>query len=99
MKEFLLHLQAFPGLVMKAVNGFVAGISLQLSSAKGAIIFIIVILCIADIWVDGKFGILKYSIEQGTGLLKAIFDILKDVGVSVLAVVAVIYFIHTQKKA
>ena len=99
MAAFLAHLKAFPAAVMAAINGFVAGLALQISTAKGAIFLIIVILLIADVIVDGKLGAIKYSIEQGTGLLKAIFDILKDVGVSTLAILAVIYAVHISKKA
>jgi hypothetical protein len=98
MTEFLTHLKLFPSKVMAAINGLIDGLKVQMSTAKGAIFLIIVVLLIADVLVDGKLNVLKFSIEQGTGLFKAIFDILKDVGVSVLAVVAVIYFIHTQKK-
>ena len=99
MAAFLAHLKQFPVAVMAAINGFVAGVALKISTAKGAIFVIIVVLLLADVWVDGKFGVIKYSIEQGTGLLKAIFDILKDVGVSTLAILAVIYAVHISKKA
>lgn len=96
---FFSHVAALPVKFMEVINSLIKALEIQISSAKGAIILIVIVLIILDIIFDGKIGAIRFSIENGTGLLKAIFDILKDVGAGVLATLAVVYAIHASKKA
>lgn len=99
MKEFLASIALLPGKLMNLIHGFIDGLVLQVSTAKGAIILFIVVILVADILVEGKLGAIKHAVQEGTGLLKAIFDILKEVGVSTLAVLAVAYAVYVSKKS
>lgn len=89
MNEFLVHLKALPAKIMGMINAFIAGITAQVSTGKGAIIFILIIIIAVDLFF-GAAG-LKHALKEGTGFLKELVEIVKDISVPVLVLIGVIF--------
>ncbi len=94
---FMEHVVALPANFMKVITAGLRGLEQQVSSAKGIIVFIIIIMLVADITLGGRIGAIKYASEQGVGLLKEIISALKEAGIGIVLIVAVLWAAHLKK--
>ena len=98
MKEFLAQLREIPTKLLKAINGFIDGISLQIATAKGSVIFLIALVLIVDVASRGDVGVLGFLLEQLKAFTELFITMVKEGGWQLVIGALILLAFLTPKK-
>ncbi len=79
--------------VLDVLGSLIEGLRVQLSTAKGAVWFILGLFVVADILLGGKTGVIGFMITQIKDILQILVDMLKAAGWQMVIVVLLVYMI------
>lgn len=97
MGEFNTRLKALPSKLMDVVNGFIDGVTRQISTVKGSLILLIGLVIVFDILFKGSIGVIAFSIEQFKVILLAIADVMKAGGWQLIIIALILVMLRKDK--
>lgn len=98
MKELVAILKQLPMKLVNLLNVIVDGLTAQLKTTRGIVIFIVVVVTFYDIWQKGTMGVIAFVITQVSAILNAILLSVKDVNFGTLLLITIIIIIYLDFK-
>ena len=68
MKAFFLKVSTIPDKLLDVIIGMIGGLQIQVSTAKGALVLLVLLALVADIILKGSVGFFGEIIKQSRGL-------------------------------
>jgi hypothetical protein len=93
MKEFIAQLALIPSKLIIIFNKLIDGITLQLSTANGAMMFLIALIIVGDIVFTGKIGVITFAF----GYLKELVTIIVAGGWQLIIAIAILFLLVKAK--
>jgi len=97
MNEVLVKLKALPSKLLDILTKFIDGIANQVSTSKGAVTLLIIIVVVADILLKGSVGVIGFTVDQAKIILTAIANVLKAGGWQLIIIALILVMLKKNK--
>jgi hypothetical protein len=99
MNEVLAKIKSLVPKSIDVVSGLVDGLRAQVATTKGAILLLIAVVVVLDVFMKGQIGVVGYSIAQAKDILTACSAVLKEGGWQLIAFVLLLIVLKDRKVA